>query len=60
VSDQLHAQAALPLGKNPWYPMDGRPSGAQSACLIPAAMRILRISSGVCAPQQGAGITQLV
>jgi hypothetical protein len=30
VSGQLHALAALPLGKNPWYPMDRRLGGSQS------------------------------
>jgi hypothetical protein len=27
VSDQLHATAAVPQGKNPWYPLDSRLGG---------------------------------
>jgi hypothetical protein len=30
VSDQLHAPAALPQGKSPWYPLDRRLGGPQS------------------------------
>jgi hypothetical protein len=30
VSGQLHAPAALPPGKSPWYPLDRRLSGPQS------------------------------
>jgi hypothetical protein len=30
VSGQLHAQAALPQGKSPWYPPDRRLGGLQS------------------------------
>jgi hypothetical protein len=30
VSGQLHASAALPPGKNLWYPLDRRLSGHQS------------------------------
>jgi hypothetical protein len=30
MSDQLHAPAALPQGKNPWYPLDRRLGGHQS------------------------------
>jgi hypothetical protein len=30
VSGQLHAPAALPPGKNPWYPFDRRLGGPQS------------------------------
>jgi hypothetical protein len=30
VSGQLQAPAALPLGKNPWYPLDRRLDGPQS------------------------------
>jgi len=30
VSDQLHAPAALPPGKNPRYPLDRRLGGTQS------------------------------
>jgi hypothetical protein len=30
VSGQLHALAALPQGKSPWYPLDRRLSGPQS------------------------------
>jgi hypothetical protein len=30
VSGQLHAQAALPPGKSPWYPLDRRLGGPQS------------------------------
>jgi hypothetical protein len=30
VSDQLHAPAALPQEKNPWYPLDRRLGGPQS------------------------------
>jgi hypothetical protein len=30
VSGQLHASAALPQGKNLWYPLDRRLGGSQS------------------------------
>jgi hypothetical protein len=30
VSGQLHAPAALPQGKSPWYPLDKRLGGPQS------------------------------
>jgi hypothetical protein len=30
VSSQLHAPAALPQGKRPWYPLDRRLGGPQS------------------------------
>jgi hypothetical protein len=30
VSGQLHAPAALPPGKSPWYPLDRRLGGPQS------------------------------
>jgi hypothetical protein len=30
VSGELHAPAALPQGKNPWYPLDRRLGGPQS------------------------------
>jgi hypothetical protein len=30
VSGQLHAPAALPPGKSPWYPLDRRLCGPQS------------------------------
>jgi hypothetical protein len=30
VSDQLHAPAALPRGKSPWYPLDRRLRVAQN------------------------------
>jgi hypothetical protein len=30
VSGQLHAPAALPHGKSPWYPLDRRLGGLQS------------------------------
>jgi hypothetical protein len=30
VSGQLHASAALPQGKSPWYPLDRRLGGLQS------------------------------
>jgi len=30
VSGQLHAPAALPPGKEPWYPLDRRLGGPQS------------------------------
>jgi len=30
VSGQLHTPAALPAGKNPWYPLDRRLGGPQS------------------------------
>jgi hypothetical protein len=30
VSGQLHAPAALPPGKNPWYPLDRRLGGPPS------------------------------
>jgi hypothetical protein len=30
VSGQLHAPAALPQGKSPWYPLDRRLGGPQS------------------------------
>jgi len=30
VSSQLHAPAALPQGKSPWYPLDWRLGGPQS------------------------------
>jgi hypothetical protein len=30
VSGQIHAPAALPQGKNPWYPLDRRLGGPQS------------------------------
>jgi hypothetical protein len=30
VSGQLHALAALPQGKSPWYPLDRRMDGPQS------------------------------
>jgi hypothetical protein len=30
VSGQLHAQATLPPGKSPWYPMDRRLGRPQS------------------------------
>jgi hypothetical protein len=30
VSGQLHALAALLLGKSPWYPMEKRQGGPQS------------------------------
>jgi hypothetical protein len=30
VSGQLHAPAALPPGKEPWYPLDRRLGGSQS------------------------------
>jgi hypothetical protein len=30
VSGQLHAPAALPHGKSPWYPLDRRLGGPQS------------------------------
>jgi hypothetical protein len=30
VSDQLHAEAALPQGKSPWYPLDRSLGGPQS------------------------------
>jgi hypothetical protein len=30
VSGELHAAAALPLRKNPWYPLDRRLGGLQS------------------------------
>jgi hypothetical protein len=30
VSGQLHALAALPPGKEPWYPLDRRLGGSQS------------------------------
>jgi hypothetical protein len=30
VSRQLHAPAALPQGKSPWYPLDRRLGGSQS------------------------------
>jgi hypothetical protein len=30
VSAQLHAPAALPHGKSPWYPLDSRLDGPQS------------------------------
>jgi hypothetical protein len=30
VSDQLHALAALPQGRSPWYPLDRRLGGTQS------------------------------
>jgi hypothetical protein len=30
VSSQLHAPAALPPGKDPWYPLDWRLGGPQS------------------------------
>jgi hypothetical protein len=30
VSGQLHAPAALPPGKRPWYPLDRRLGGPQS------------------------------
>jgi hypothetical protein len=30
VSDQLHAPAAFPQGKRPWYPLDRRLGGPQS------------------------------
>jgi hypothetical protein len=30
VSGHLHAQAALPQGKWPWYPLDRRLGGPQS------------------------------
>jgi hypothetical protein len=30
VSGQLHATAALPQGKSPWYPLDRRLGGPQS------------------------------
>jgi hypothetical protein len=29
-SGQLHALAALPQGKSPWYPLDRRMGGSQS------------------------------
>jgi hypothetical protein len=30
VSGQIHAPAALPPGKEPWYPLDRRPGEPQS------------------------------
>jgi len=30
VNDHLYAQAALPQGKRPWYPLDRRLDGPQS------------------------------
>jgi hypothetical protein len=30
LSDQLHAPAALPQGKSPWYPLNRRLGGPQS------------------------------
>jgi hypothetical protein len=30
VSGQLHAPAAYPQGKSPWYPLDRRVGGSQS------------------------------
>jgi hypothetical protein len=30
VSGQLHAPAALPQGKSPWYPLDRRLGGPQN------------------------------
>jgi hypothetical protein len=30
VSGQIHALAALPQGKSPWYPLDRRLGGHQS------------------------------
>jgi hypothetical protein len=30
VSGQLHAPAALPQGKSPWYQLDRMPGGPQS------------------------------
>jgi len=30
VSGQFHNPAALPHGKRPWYPLDGRLGGPQS------------------------------
>jgi len=30
VSDELHASAALPEGKSPWYSLDRRLGGPQS------------------------------
>jgi len=30
VSGKLHAPAALPQGKSPWYPVDRRLGGTQS------------------------------
>jgi hypothetical protein len=30
VSGQLHATAALPQGKSPWYPLDRRLGGPQN------------------------------
>jgi hypothetical protein len=30
VSGQLHAPAALPQGKSPWYPLNRRLGGSQS------------------------------
>jgi hypothetical protein len=32
VSGQLHAQAILPQGKRPWYPLDRKVGGPQSRC----------------------------
>jgi hypothetical protein len=34
VSGQLHAPAALPPGKSPWYPLDRRLGGPQSRSIL--------------------------
>jgi hypothetical protein len=66
VSGQLHAPAALPPGKSPWYPLDRRLGGPQSRSgrgvgqnLLAVGCRMQHYAGGMCT-NRGCRLSEVV